>query len=79
MATHHEQGHGAAVQHGAHGAHGHAQHGHAHHSVSEDRVPAFIGLIAGAAFIGAVLFGVVKWTNAQFAGHAEGAKAEATK
>ena len=79
MATHHEQGHGATVQQGAHGAHGHAHHGHAHHSVSGDRVPAFIGLIAGAIFIGAVLFGVVKWTNAQFAGHGEGAKAEATK
>ena len=80
MATHHEQGHGAAVQHGAHGAHhGHAHHGHAHHSVREDRMPAFIGLVAGAVFIAAVLFGVVQWTNAQFAGHGEGAKAEATK
>jgi hypothetical protein len=66
MATQHDHGH-------AHGEHGH------HHSVSEDRVPAFVGLIVGSAFIGAVLFGVVQWTNAQFAGHGEGAKAEATK
>jgi hypothetical protein len=42
-------------------------------------VPALIGLVAGSAVIGAVLFGVVQWTNAQFAGHGEGAKAEATK
>ena len=78
MATHHEQGHGAAVQHGHHDALGHG-HGHAHHSVREDRVPAYIGLIAGGLFVGGVLFGVVKWTNAQFAGHGAEARAGATK
>jgi hypothetical protein len=88
MATEHDQGHA----HHAHGRHAHHLHheqwhgtdaphgapGH-HHSVLDDRAPALIGLVAGAAFIGAVLFGVVQWTNAQFAGHGEGAKAEATK
>jgi hypothetical protein len=77
MATQHDHGHAHGGHgHGAHAAHGAPGH---HHSVSEDRAPAFIGLVAGAAFIGAVLFGVVQWTNAQFAGHSEGAKAEATK
>ena len=65
MATHHEQGHGAAVPHGLPG-HDHAGH---HHSVLGDRIPAYVGLIAGAAFIFVVLFGVVKWTNGRFAGH----------
>ena len=68
MATQHDPHHG-----------GHAVTHEAHHSVRGDRAPAFIGLIGGAIFIFAVLFGVVKWTNAQFAGHGEGAKAEATK
>ncbi len=77
MATHHEQGHGAPVPHEH--AHGHA-HDHAHHSVRDDRVPAYVGLIAGGAVIFAVLFGVVQWTNAQFAGHgAEKAGAAATR
>ena len=71
MATQHD------AQHGGHDAHG-ATHG-THHSVRGDRTPAFIGLIGGAIFIFAVLFGVVLWTNGRFAGHGEGAKAEATK
>ena len=40
-------------------------------------MPALIGLVAGAAFIGAVLFGVVHWTNGQYAGHE--AAAESTR
>jgi hypothetical protein len=73
MATHQQTG----VTH-PHGDAHHDAHGH-HHSVSADRVPAFIGLIGGAIFIGAVLFGVVQWTNSLHGEHAEGAKAEATK
>ena len=42
------------------------------HSVrppARDKAPAFVGLVAGAAVIFAILFGVVKWTNSRFAGH----------
>ena len=67
-----------ATQHDAQQA-GHAVTHGAHHSVRDDRTPAFIGLIGGALFIFAVLFSVVHWTNGRFAGHGEGAKAEATK
>jgi len=67
-----------ATQHDAHHDDHAVTHG-AHHSVRGDRAPAFIGLIGGAIFIFAVLFSVVRWTNGRFAGHAEGAKAEATK
>ena len=31
---------------------------------------AFTGLIGGAIFIGAIMYGIVVWTNAQFASHA---------
>lgn len=41
---------------------GHAQQG-------SDKGAAFVGLIAGALFIGAILYGIVIWTNGQFAGH----------
>jgi hypothetical protein len=75
MATQHDAHRGSHTDPhaGAHGAHG------AHHSVRGDRAAAFIGLIGGAIFIFGVLFGVVQWTNSRFAGHGEGAKAEATK
>ena len=36
---------------------------------------AFMGLIGGAIFIGAILYGVVLWTNARFEGHEGGKKA----
>jgi hypothetical protein len=41
---------------------GHAQQG-------SDKGAAFAGLIGGAVLIGAILYGIVIWTNAQFAGH----------
>jgi hypothetical protein len=41
---------------------GHAQQG-------SDKGAAFVGLIGGAVFIGAILYGIVLWTNAEFAGH----------
>ncbi len=48
------------------------------HSTQHDKNPdmgaAFMGLIGGAIFIGAILYGIVVWTNAQFAGHAAEAK-----
>jgi plastocyanin len=56
MATHttHDQGgHG----HGGHGPH------------VSDRNPAFVGLIGGGALVGAILYGVVVWTNGKFEGH----------
>lgn len=44
-----------------------------------DKGAAYIGLIGGALFIGAILYGITMWTNAQFAGHGAEAKVEATK
>ena len=41
---------------------GHAQHG-------SDKGAAFVGLIGGAVLIGAILYGIVIWTNSLFAGH----------
>lgn len=55
----------------AHDSHAHDGHDHAPHSVSHDRRPAYIGLVAGAMLIGAILFGMVKWTNSRFASHGE--------
>ena len=57
----------------------HAQaHGHVHHDVGDDKPAAFIGLILGGIALFAIMFGVVKLTNAQFAGkHEGGAKAAA--
>jgi hypothetical protein len=36
---------------------------------ARDKLPAFIGLVAGGAVIFLILFGVVKWTNTLFEGH----------
>ncbi len=75
MATH---AHGApAGAHPAGGAHAHADHAHGHHGhdpadVAGDKRAAFVGLVGGLALIGALMYGMVLWTNAQFAGHAEG-------
>lgn len=44
-------------------------HGHVHH---HDGRSAFTGLIVGALLVGGILFGVVKLTNAQYAGHEKG-------
>jgi hypothetical protein len=41
---------------------GHEQHG-------SDKGAAFMGLIGGAVFIGAILYGIVLWTNASFKAH----------
>jgi hypothetical protein len=46
---------------------------HTHHDVSRDKGPAFVGLIAGVVLLGAFMYGMVKWTNSRYAGHAEGA------
>ena len=40
-----------------------------------DKGAAFMGLIGGAIFIGAILNGVVLWTNTRFEGHEAGKKA----
>lgn len=49
----------------------------AHHP--EDKKAAYTGLITGAIFIGAVMYGLVLWTNAKFEGHkAEAAPAAET-
>ncbi len=46
---------------------------HDHHDVSHDKGPAFLGLFGGLVVIGALMYGMVVWTNAQFAGHSAGA------
>ncbi len=76
---------GARAAHGA-GAHGASHHdAHAGHhgahadDVAGDKRAAFVGLVGGMALIGALMYGMVQWTNAQFAGHsAGGEKAAAT-
>ena len=40
-----------------------------HHAPGSDKVPAFLGLIGGAIVLGALMYGIVLWANAQFAGH----------
>jgi hypothetical protein len=45
---------------------GHDSHGSAHGS---DMGAAFTGLIGGAILIGAILYGIVLWTNSKFEGH----------
>ena len=45
---------------------------HSHHG--SDKGAAFTGLIGGVLFIGAILYGITMWTNAQFAGHEGGEK-----
>jgi hypothetical protein len=35
---------------------------------------AFTGLIGGAILLGAILYGVVQWTNARFEGHEKAEK-----
>ncbi len=45
----------------------------------EDKKAAFTGLIVGAIALAAMCYGIVLWTNAQFAGHGTPAAAEATK
>ena len=44
-----------------------------HHDVSQDKGPAFVGLIGGVIVLGAFMYGMVVWTNAKFAGHSAGA------
>ncbi|WP_309669122.1 hypothetical protein [Gemmatimonas sp.] len=41
---------------------GHAQQG-------SDKGAAFMGLIGGAVLVGAILYGIVIWTNGKFEGH----------
>lgn len=49
-----------------------------HAAQGSDKAAAFTGLILGAVFIGAIMYGIVLWTNAQFASHeAEGKKGAA--
>jgi hypothetical protein len=37
---------------------------HFEHPPARDKAPAYIGLLVGALIIGAILFGIVKATNA---------------
>jgi hypothetical protein len=41
-----------------------------------DKGAAFAGLIGGAIFIACVVYALVVWTNARFAGHAEEGEAD---
>lgn len=51
--------------------------GHDNHGGS-DMGAAFTGLIGGAILVGAILYGIVVWTNGQFAGHGEAKEHAAT-
>ena len=42
------------------------------HDTNPDIGPAFTGLIGGAILLGAILYGVVQWTNGRFEGHEAG-------
>ena len=53
-----------------HDAHGHAAHGHAAHG--SDKGAAFVGLFGGMILLLAVVYGIVQWTNAKYAGHEGG-------
>ena len=44
---------------------------HPHHAPGSDKAPAFIGLIGGIVVLGALLYGIVVWTNGKYAGHGE--------
>ena len=67
MATHDPSHHPAPDAHVVHVVHG----GHGAHVVpGADKRPAFMGLIVGGIALFAILYGVVKFTNAQFAGEA---------
>ena len=65
----------------AHDPHAVAHHDphHDHHDVSEDRRPAYVGLVATAVLLLALMFGMVKWTNGRFEGHSKAAGAAAHK
>ncbi len=70
MATHtHTASQGGG--HPAHGAH------HDVHDVTGDKRAAFVGLLSGMVVVGALVYGMVLWTNAQFAGHEAGGAAAA--
>jgi len=49
---------------------GHTQQG-------SDKAAGFTGLIGGAILIGAIMYGIVLWTNKQFEGHKAEKKAAA--
>jgi hypothetical protein len=44
------------------------------HDTNPDIGPAFTGLIGGAILLGAILYGVVQWTNGRFEDHEAGEK-----
>ena len=44
------------------------------HDTNPDMGAAFTGLIGGAILLGAILYGVVQWTNARFEGHEKAEK-----
>lgn len=48
------------------------------HDTNPDLGPAFVGLIGGMIFLGAILYGVVVWTNGKFEGHGAEKKAAIT-
>ena len=47
------------------------------HSKNPDLGAAFVGLIGGTVLIGAILYGIVVWTNSHFASEKEAHKAGA--
>lgn len=85
MATtaNHSHGTPAATHGGAHAADTHAADAHGHGGrvdTSGDKAAAFVGLFAGAALLGGLIYGMVTWTNARYAHEGgERAAAEATR
>ena len=70
--------HGAQDAHAVAPNHHHDAHGHHdHHDVSEDRGPAYIGLVATALLLLGLMYGMVQWTNGRFEGHSKAAGAAA--
>jgi predicted transporter len=49
----------------------------AQHQHDSDIGAAFTGLIGGAILIGAIMYGIVLWTNKKFESHSETTKASA--
>lgn len=66
----------AGHAHGAHDGHG---HGHAHVDTSGDKAAAFVGFGLGMVALGAMMYGMVMWTNSPYAGHEGGEKPAAAE
>jgi len=57
--------------------HGHDHHAPGHHG--SDKGAAFVGLFGGLILLLGIVYGIVQWTNAKYAGHGEGGAAAAAE